>query len=548
MATRMCDVCGIRPAVVTVRRVVPGEGQRVEHLCEIHAAEAGVGRSTFGGRSPLRGGSLFDDFFDGFFDEEPRGETRGGGVVPRRQAEQVDITQFFNDSTTELLQRAAQQAVEWGNLDLSSEHLLYAALEDNVVRRVLEGVEADPEAIRAQLEEEADKGGRTDVTPSLAPDAKRALLAAYEESQALGSSYIGPEHVLLALASDEESEAAGVLSRFGLSHTRLRGAVMRGVDNDGEAREPKSSTPTLDEYSRDPTRMAREGKLDPVIGRSEEVETTIEVLSRRTKNNPVLIGDPGVGKTAIVEGLAQRIVNDEVPETLAGKRVLALDLSALVAGTQYRGQFEERLKKVIDEASENSEGQILFIDELHTVVGAGAAEGSMNASNMLKPALACGELHVIGATTVDEYRKNIEKDAALERRFQPVLVGEPTVDDTVDILRGLKDRYEAHHRVKITEEAIVAAAELSDRYVTDRFLPDKAIDLMDQASARVRLRSKTKPVDTRELEDEVRRLKREKDQAVSAEDYGRAQEVKGQIQESQDRLGASKGGANPWPR
>ena len=545
MATRMCDVCGIRPAVVTVRRVVPGEGQRVEHLCEIHAAEAGVGRSTFGGRSPLGGGSLFDDFFDRFFDEEPR----GGGVVPRRQAEQVDITQFFNDSTTELLQRAAQQAVEWGNLDLSSEHLLYAALEDNVVRRVLEGVEAAPEAIRAQLEEEADKGGRTDVTPSLAPDAKRALLAAYEESQALGSSYIGPEHVLLALARDDESEAGELLGRFGLSHTRLRGAVMRGVDTaTGAAREPASATPTLDEYSRDLTQMAREGKLDPVIGRAEEVETTIEILSRRTKNNPVLIGDPGVGKTAIVEGLAQRIVNDEVPETLVGRRVLALDLSGLVAGTQYRGQFEERLKKVVDEASENPEGQILFIDELHTVVGAGAAEGSMDASNMLKPALARGELHVVGATTVDEYRKNVEKDAALERRFQPVLVGEPSVDDTIDILRGLKDRYEAHHRVKITEEAIVAAAELSDRYVTDRFLPDKAIDLMDQASARVRLRSKTKPRDTKELEEEVARLGREKDQAVSAEEFGRAQELKGRIEGLRSELDGSRDGARDGAR
>src|SRR5215213_4656378 len=544
MATRMCDVCGIRPAVVTVRRVVPGEGQRVEHLCEIHAAEAGVGRSTFGGRSPLGGGSLFDDFFDRFFDEEPRGSPRGGGVVPRRQAEQVDITQFFNDSTTELLQRAAQQAVEWGNLDLSSEHLLYAALEDNVVRRVLEGVEAAPEAIRAQLEEEADKGGRTDVTPSLAPDAKRALLAAYEESQALGSSYIGPEHVLLALARDDESEAGELLGRFGLSHTRLRGAVMRGVDTaTGAAREPASATPTLDEYSRDLTQMAREGKLDPVIGRAEEVETTIEILSRRTKNNPVLIGDPGVGKTAIVEGIAQRIVNDEVPETLAGKRALALDLSGLVAGTQYRGQFEERLKKVIDEASENPEGQILFIDELHTVVGAGAAEGSMDASNMLKPALARGELHVVGATTVDEYRKNIEKDAALERRFQPVLVGEPSVNDTIEILRGLKDRYEAHHRVKITEEAIVAAAELSDRYVTDRFLPDKAIDLMDQASARVRLRSKTKPRDTKELEEEVARLGREKDQAVSAEDFEKAQELKGRVEGLRSELDGLRDGA-----
>src|SRR5215210_6931196 len=542
---RMCDVCGIRPAVVTVRRIVPGEPPRIENLCEVHAAEA----RRAGGRSPLGGsslggggGSLFDDFFGRFFDEEPLGETRRGSAVPRRQAEQVDITQFFSDATSELLQRAAQQAVEWGSLDLTSEHLFYAALEDNVVRRVLEGAGADPEQVRAQLEEEVQKGGRTDVAPSLAPDAKRALLAAYEESRTLGASYIGPEHVLLALLGDDESEAGRLLNRFGLSHTRLRGAVVRGVEAGGEVREAASTTPTLDEYSRDLTQMASEGKLDPVIGRAEEVETTIEILSRRTKNNPVLIGDPGVGKTAIVEGIAQRIVNEEVPETLTGKKVLALDLSGLVAGTQYRGQFEERLKKVVDEASENPEGQILFIDELHTVVGAGAAEGSMDASNMLKPALARGELHCIGATTVEEYRKNIEKDAALERRFQPVLVGEPTVDDTVQILRGLKDRYEAHHRVKITEEAIVAAAELSDRYIADRFLPDKAIDLVDQASARVRLRSKTKPVDTRELEDEVRRLKREKDQAVSAEDFGRAQDLKSQIQESQDRLGASKGG------
>src|SRR5215216_6002781 len=545
MATRMCDVCGIRPAVVTVRRVVPGEGQRVEHLCEIHAAEAGAGRSSFGGRSPLGGGSLFDDFFGRFFDEEPTGFSRGGGMATPRQAEQVDITQYFSDATTNLLQRAAQQAVEWGSLDLSSEHLLYAALQDGVVRRVLDEVGADPEAIRAQLEEEAQKGGRTDVSPSLAPDAKRALLAAYEESRDLGSSYIGPEHVLLALAADDESDGGRLLSRFGLSHTRLRGAVVRGVDTGGEAKEPASATPTLDEYSRDLTQMAREGKLDPVIGRAEEVESTIEILSRRTKNNPVLIGDPGVGKTAIVEGIAQRVVNDEVPETLSDKRVVQLDLSGIVAGTQYRGQFEERLKKVIDEVRENSDDLILFIDELHTVVGAGAAEGSMDASNMLKPALARGELHCIGATTVDEYRKNIEKDAALERRFQPVLVGEPTVDDTMDILRGLKDRYEAHHRVKITEEAIVAAAELSDRYITDRFLPDKAIDLMDQEGARVRLRAKTKPQDTKALEDELRRVQREKDEAVANEDFERAQELKDRVAGLEGELEDARSGRRP---
>ena len=418
MATRMCEVCGVRPATMAIRRIVPGEPPRIEHLCEVHAAEARGGPSRLGG-SPLGGGSLFDDFFSRFFEEgvsggAGRSSAERSSVVPERRAEQVDITQLFSDSTDELLQQAAWQAAQWGSA--GSDHRAPAPRcpGERGSAPGARGADANPDQIRAQLEEETAKEARKDASPSLAPDAKRALLAAYEEAQALGSSYIGPEHVLLALADDDEGEAGKLLSRFGLSHTKLRGAVVRGVDKGGEAREPASSTPTLDEYSRDLTQMAREGKLDPVIGRAEEVETTIEVLSRRTKNNPVLIGDPGVGKTAIVEGLAQRIVNDEVPETLAGKRVLALDLSGLVAGTQYRGQFEERLKKVIDEASENSEGQILFIDELHTLVGAGAAEGSMDASNMLKPALARGELHVIGATTVDEYRKNIEKDAALE--------------------------------------------------------------------------------------------------------------------------------------
>jgi ATP-dependent Clp protease ATP-binding subunit ClpC len=555
MARRMCDVCGVRPATVAIRRILPGGGQRVEHLCDIHAAQAR------GRRSPFGSGGLFDDFFNQFFETSEGPHTEGphaeglhthripiGEEATGRRAEQVDVTQLFSDSTKELLQRAAQRAIEWGSTDLTTEHLLHAALEDDLVRHVLGWVDADPDAISAQLEEEATKGtkgGRTDLSPSLAPDAKRALLAAHEESRALDSSYIGPEHVLLALAKDEESEAGQLLSRFGVSHTSLRGAVVRGVGKEGEVREPTSSTPTVDEFSRDLTGMAKEGKLDPVIGREDEIETTIEILSRRTKNNPVLIGDPGVGKTAIVEGIAQRIVNAEVPETLSDKRVLALDLSGIVAGTQYRGQFEERLKKVIDEIQESSEDQIIFIDELHTVVGAGAAEGSMDASNMLKPALARGELHCIGATTIDEYRKNIEKDAALERRFQPVLVGEPSVDDAIEILRGLKDRYEAHHRVKISEEAIVAAAELSDRYIADRFLPDKAIDLMDQAAARLRLRSKTKPQDTKMLEDDIKRLKREKDQAIAAEDFEKAQDLKGRIQELQDRLGAFKGDRHP---
>jgi ATP-dependent Clp protease ATP-binding subunit ClpC len=306
-----------------------------------------------------------------------------------------------------------------------------------------------------------------------------------------------------------------------------------------------SATPTVDEYSRDLTRMAKEGKLDPVIGRAEEVETLIEILSRRTKNNPVLIGDPGVGKTAIVEGLAQWIVNDEVPDKLADKRVLALDLPGMVAGTQYRGEFEARLKKVIVEIRENPDDQIIFLDELHTVVGAGAVEGSMDASNMLKPALAYGEMRLVGATTVDEYRKNIEKDAALERRLQPVLIGEPSVDEAIEILRGLKDRYEAHHRVKITDEAIVAAVELSDRYVTGRFLPDKAIDLMDLASARVYLRAKTKPADTKALEAELRSLQRERDHVVAAEDFGKTQEPKEIVAGLPERIEESGGDRRP---
>jgi ATP-dependent Clp protease ATP-binding subunit ClpC len=457
--------------------------------------------------------------------------------------EQVDVTEFFSDATRELLQRAAHQAVEWGSLDLDTEHLLWSAMQDDLVASVVRQADGDPQGIADQIADEVETSGRTDVAPSLSPEAKAALLAAYDEMRELGASYLGPEHVLLALARDEESEAGRLLARFGLSHTKLRGAVIRGVAQTEEGGRPVSQTKTLDQYSRDLTEAAREGKLDPVIGRADEIEQTIEILSRRTKNNPVLIGDPGVGKTAIAEGIAQRIVNDEVPETLAGKRVVVLDLPAMVAGTKYRGEFEERLKSVIDEVTEHGQDLILFIDELHTVVGAGAAEGSMDASNMLKPALARGELHVIGATTVDEYRRNIEKDAALERRFQPVLIDEPSVEETIEILNGLRDRYEAFHRVRISGEAIVAAAELSDRYIADRFLPDKAIDLIDQAAARVRLRVKTKPPDRRALESELARQQRERDQAVAAEDYDRANELKAQLEELREQIEEGEAGS-----
>ncbi len=517
-----------RPAVASRVRTRPDGTQEVEYLCEIDLAEERMSGRLGGGRS------LFDEFFSDFFDRSPAGAGAAPAQSPARRAESVDVTQFFSDATRSLLQRAAQTALEWGSLDLESDHLLYGALQDDVVRHVLEQAGADPAAIAAQLEEEAEQAERTDVAPSLAPDAKAALLAAYEESRELGSSYVGPEHVLLALARDEESPAGQLLQRFGISHTKLRGAVIRGVDA-GAPRE-QSSTPRLEEFGRDLTQEAREGKLDPVIGRADEIEQTIEILSRRTKNNPALLGEPGVGKTAIVEGIAQRIVNDEVPETLTGRRVISLDLAGMIAGTKYRGEFEERLKTVIDEIRGASDELILFIDEMHTVVGAGAAEGSMDASNMLKPALARGELHVIGATTLDEYRKNIESDPALERRFQPVLVREPTVEETIEVLRGLKDRYEAFHRVRISDEAIVAAAELSDRYIRDRFLPDKAIDLIDQAGARVRLRMKTKDDDTRSLEDDLRRLARERDQATSAEDYDRAGTLRDEIESRQGEL------------
>src|SRR5437660_3760443 len=526
-----------RPAVASRVRLRPDGTQEVEYLCDIDLAEERMGRLG-GGRH-----SVFDDFFS-----DCVGEGGGQGArraAPQGQVERVDVTQFFSDATRELLQRGAQTALEWGSLDLDTDHLLYAALQDDVVRHVLRQVDADPEAIAAQVEEEAERAERTDVAPSLSPDAKAALLAAYEESRELESSYVGPEHVLLALARDEESQAGQLLQRFGLTHTKLRGAVIRGVEG-GAARET-SATPTLDQFGRDLTQDAREGKLDPVIGRADEIEQTIEILSRRTKNNPALIGDPGVGKTAIVEGIAQRIVNDEVPETLTDRRVVQLDLAGMVAGSKYRGEFEERLKKVIDEITENEGNIILFVDELHTLVGAGAAEGAMDAGNMLKPALARGELHVIGATTLDEYRKDVEGDPALERRFQPVLVREPTVDETIEILHGLKDRYEAFHRVRISEEAIVAAAELSDRYIRDRFLPDKAIDLIDQAGARVRLRTKTKDDETRNLEEDLRRLARERDQATTAEDYDRAGALRDEFDNRQGELEERRRGRQRAP-
>ncbi|GHI03395.1 Clp protease [Streptomyces cellostaticus] len=470
------------------------------------------------GRSPFE---EFDELMSRFFG--------GGPAASARRTQRVDIGSLLSERARDLVAEARDIAAVEGSEELDARHLLAAATRNESTRRLLAEAGADPDRIREQLGTGANGAEKTEPA-ALTPAAKRALLDAYRISRAEGASYIGPGHLLRALAANPESAAGQVLGEGGWEPARLP------TEGAGERKKP-SSTPTVDEYGRDLTEDARAGRLDPVIGREEEVEQTIEVLSRRSKNNPVLIGDPGVGKTAVVEGIAQRIVAGDVPSTLAGKRLVSLDLAGMVAGTKYRGEFEERLKRLLDEVREHGDELILFLDEMHTVVGAGGGgEGALDAGNMLKPALARGELHLIGATTVDEYRRHIEKDAALERRFAPILVGEPGVDDTIEILRGLRDRYEAHHQVRITDEAVVAAAELSDRYITSRFLPDKAIDLMDQAAARVRLRARTPLADTREIEDRIAALNREKDQAVADEEYERARDLRDRIQEAEARL------------
>jgi ATP-dependent Clp protease ATP-binding subunit ClpC len=475
-------------------------------------------------------GGSYDDLFGGY---------AGGGP---RQPRRIDITQLLTERARELVNTAARRAAETGSSDLDTDHLLWAMTEDDALRQLISRAGADVTQLRTLLEQQPPRGEPHSEQPSLTPAAKRALLDAHQISRALGSTYIGPEHLLFALALNPDSPGGRLLRALNVTPETLQQAAVGGGVHAQPPGKPPSSTPTLDEFGRDLTQLARDGQIDPVIGREAEIEQTLEVLSRRRKNNPVLIGEAGVGKTAVVEGIAAQIADDDVPESLRGKRVVEIDLTGLVAGTRYRGDFEERLKKVIDEIREHSDEVIAFIDELHTVVGAGASEGSAGAGNMLKPALARGELHIIGATTLDEYRRNIEKDAALERRFQPVLVAEPGVEEAVEILRGLRDRYEAHHQVRFTDDALVAAVELSDRYITDRHLPDKAIDLIDQAGARVRRRVQTPASDLRRLDREVSRLQREKDQAVAAEQYERASELRTELLEAQRQLDEARTG------
>jgi ATP-dependent Clp protease ATP-binding subunit ClpC len=484
------------------------------------------------------GSDPWDEFLARYF---------GRGEV-RRPGQRVDITRLMTADAREMLADAARRAAQAASADLDTDHLLWAALQRKPLRDLISRAGADPEALIGALGGERRPAepaphGQVPSNIALTPAAKRALLDAHQLSRAMSATYIGPEHILMALPLNPESPAGRMLAAGRIQPQSLQSA---GASGGMPAGRPDRGTPTLDQYGQDLTDLARVDQLDPVIGRADEIEQAVEILSRRTKNNPVLIGEAGVGKTAIVEGLAERIVDGDVPQTLIGKRVVQLDLAGLVAGTRYRGDFEERLKKVIDEIRAHGDELIVFLDELHTLVGAGGAgsEGGMDASNMLKPALARGELRVVGATTLDEYRRHIEKDAALARRFQPVMVPEPSVTDTVQILRGLRDRYEAHHQVRFTDEALVAAAELADRYLTDRFLPDKAIDLLDQAGARVRLRTRTPDARVRDLELELEQVQRDKEQAVADEQYERATALRDRIRDLREKIEAADGNGN----
>ncbi len=521
----ICENCGVRPASVQVFKQ-QGNQRGAGYLCTQCARRLGM----------IGGGGQQDPF---------------GMLQNLIQQQNLNPGSLF-DSLSGEAQQAVMRAREASagttrTAAIGTDHLLAGIVTGaNVATEALGRAGADVEGMRSRFREYRGDPGEQVYT--FTPSAKRALQLSFAAARQMGAGQVGSEHLLLGLLGEGDGNAYRILQQHGASDAEalrreilrlmqqrgqqmgqqggMPGAAAGGPGMGGGQQGPPSSTPTLDQISRDLTQAAREGELDPVIGRAEEIARVVRILSRRTKNNPVLIGEAGVGKTAVAEGLAQRVVSEDIPESLKGKRVLALDVGGLVAGTRFRGDFEERMQQMLKELQQEEKNIVLFIDELHTIVGAGGADGAVNASNMLKPALARGELQVVGATTLDEYRKHVEKDPALERRFQPVLVNEPTVEETVSILFGLRDRYEAHHRVRVSDEAVVAAAQLGDRYITDRFLPDKAIDLLDEAAAEVRLRSTVPPVDVKRIEEEISSLEREKDDAVRAEDYEKAAGLK----------------------
>ncbi|MEN9243913.1 MAG: ATP-dependent Clp protease ATP-binding subunit, partial [Gloeomargarita sp. DG02_5_bins_242] len=438
----------------------------------------------------------------------------------------------FTEKAIKVIMLAQEEARRLGHNFVGTEQILLGLIGEGtgVAAKVLKSMGVNLKDARIEVEKIIGRGsGFVAVEIPFTPRAKRVLELSLEEARQLGHNYIGTEHLLLGLIREGEGVAARVLENLGVDLSKVRTQVIRMLGETAEVTagggSGRTKTPTLDEFGTNLTQMAAEGKLDPVVGRQTEIERVIQILGRRTKNNPVLIGEPGVGKTAIAEGLAQRIANRDVPDILEDKRVVTLDIGLLVAGTKYRGEFEERLKKIMDEIRQAG-NVVLVIDEVHTLIGAGAAEGAIDAANILKPALARGELQCIGATTLDEYRKHIERDAALERRFQPVMVGEPSVDETIEILFGLRERYEQHHKLKITDEALRAAAKLADRYISDRYLPDKAIDLVDEAGSRVRLINSQLPPAAKELDKELRQILRQKDDAVRSQDFERAGELR----------------------